>query len=262
LTGGYVSLKLVLFDLWGTLFQHEGPGEDHGRGAMRVAMAQEALAASGFDYDTAMIETAFARAIDALAKIHADGLDITAEARTVLLVEHLDPTLAGRLDDAALRRVNRAVLTPALIARPLPMPGGVQVLREVKALGLPVGLVSNAGATPGFVLREIMDGYGLLEHFDDTVFSDEVELSKPSPAIFERALEPFGVAPEEAAFIGDQPVLDVLGPRQAGLWTVQLGDLAADGIEPHARVGSLGEVVPALRELGLLDELATTAPQA
>ncbi len=134
------------------------------------------------------------------------------------------------------------------------MPGGVEVLREVKALGLPVGLVSNAGTTPGFVLREIMDGYGLLEHFDDTVFSDEVELSKPAAAIFERALEPFGVAPDEAVFVGDQPVLDVLGPQNAGLWTVQLGDIAEDGIEPHARIARLDELVPALRKLGLIEE--------
>jgi putative hydrolase of the HAD superfamily len=249
-----MTLRLVLFDLWGTLFQHEGPGEDHGRGAMRVAMAQEALAAAGHAYESATVEDAFRRAAEALAEIHARGLDITAEARTVLHIEHLDATLGDRLDDAALRALNRAVLTTALHARPLAMPGGGEVLREVKALGLPVGLVSNAGATPGFVLREIMHGYGLLEHFDDTVFSDEVELSKPSPAIFERALEPSGVAPDEAVFVGDQPVLDVAGPQSAGLWTVQLGELAEDGIEPHARIARLDELVPALRALGLIRE--------
>jgi putative hydrolase of the HAD superfamily len=253
------TLRLVLFDLWGTLVVHEGPGEDHGRAAIRVAMAQEALAAIGHEFTTDAIETGFRAAGDALTDVHARGLDISAEARTVLYVERLAPGLGAELDDAAWRALHRAVLTPALIARPLPMPGGVDVLREVKALGLPIGLVSNAGATPGFVLAEIMDGYGLLEHFDHTFFSDEVELSKPSPAIFERALEPFGVAPEEAVFIGDQPVLDVQGPQAAGLWTVQLGDLRADGIEPHARIAALDEFVPALRKLGLLAEGAAAS---
>ena len=252
-------LKLVLFDLWGTLFQHEGPGEDHGRAALRVEMAHDALVESGHVYAHEDIAGAFKQAAEALAAVHADSRDISAEARTVLHIEHLDPALAAKLDDAAWARLHLAILAPALHARPDPMSGGIEVLREVKALGFPVGLVSNAGATPGFVLREIMDGYGLLEHFDVTVFSDEVELSKPSPEIYERALAPFGVAPGEAVFVGDQPVLDVLGPQGAGLWTVQLGELTEPGIVPHARIARLDELVPALRTLGLIVEGASTA---
>jgi HAD superfamily hydrolase (TIGR01509 family) len=248
-----MAVRLVLFDLWGTLFEHEGPGEDKGRSELRVAMTQEALAAAGHVLDVGVMRGAFAAADAELVSIHAKGLDISAEGRTALHVRYLDPTLCDQLDDVTWERLHRVVLEAALSAPPDPMPGGVEVLREVKALGLPIGLVSNAGATPGFVLRQIMDGHGLLEHFDHTVFSDEVELSKPAAAIFERALEPFGVAPHEAVFIGDQPVLDVQGPRGAGLWTVQLGDLAADGVEPHARISALGELVPALRALGLVE---------
>lgn len=252
-------LRLVLFDLWGTLIELEGPGEDKGRSELRVATAQEALAGAGHVFEADTIRAAFVAAEAELASIHDKGLDISAQARTVLYMRHLDQDLGARLGDVTWERLHRVLLTVALDARPSPMPGGVEVLREVKALGLPIGLVSNAGATPGFVLSQIMDGYGLLEHFDDTVFSDEVELSKPSPAIFERALEPFGVAPAEAVFIGDQPVLDVHGPRAAGLWTVQLGDLSQDGIAPHARIAALSELVPALWALGLLDERAPVA---
>ena len=254
-----MALRLILSDLWGTLLVHEGPGEDGARSAIRVGIVQEALVAAGHVYGPDAVETASAATTDELASIHAEGLDISADARTALFARHLDAALLDQLDEAAWDALHRAVLAPALQARPLPMPGGVEVLREVRALGLPVGLVSNAGMTPGFVLREIMDGDGLLEHLDHTVFSDEVELSKPSPAIFERALEPFGVAPGEAVFVGDQPVLDVLGPQRAGLWTVQLGDLAADGIAPHARIARLGELVPALRALGLLEEAVQAA---
>ena len=254
-----MALRLVLFDLWGTLFILEGPGEDQGRGELRAALTQEALAAAGHHFEIDTVRASFRETGDPLAAIHARGLDITAEARTVLYIERLAPGLGAQFDEETWLRLHRAVLTPALTARPLAMPGGVEVLREVKVLGLPIGLVSNAGATPGFVLREIMDGYGLLEHFDHAVFSDEVELSKPSPAIFERALDLFGVAADEAVFIGDQPVLDVLGPREAGLWTVQLGDLTADGVEPHARIAHLGELVPALRTLGLLEAPTSAA---
>jgi FMN phosphatase YigB (HAD superfamily) len=61
------------------------------------------------------------------------------------------------------------------------------------------------------------------------------------------------LAPEEAVFVGDQPVLDVRGARRAGMWMVQIGDLAADGAEPHARINALDELLPALRSLALIE---------
>jgi putative hydrolase of the HAD superfamily len=215
-------------------------------------MASEALADLGFSYDASRIEAAFAAASDEHSAVHDEARDLSTHGRTELYLRHLDPALGARLDDDGWRRMHDAILTPALMTPPAVMPGAVAVLDECRTLGLPTGLISNAGVTPGFVLREIMDGYGLLQRLDRTIFSDEVELAKPSPEIFARALEAFGVQPEEAVFVGDQPVLDVLGPRNVGLWSVQIGDRQEEGIEPHARIGSLDELMPALRSLGLL----------
>ncbi len=86
-------LRLVLFDLWGTLFQHEGPGEDHGRTELRIRMVRETLADRGREYATETIDASFARAGEELMAIHADGRDISAEARTVLYMRHLDAEL-------------------------------------------------------------------------------------------------------------------------------------------------------------------------
>jgi HAD superfamily hydrolase (TIGR01509 family) len=243
----------MLFDLWGTLIQHEGPGEDRGRGNLRAQRAAAVLAENGLLYDNQAIAEALRCAWDELSGIHADGRDISAQGRTVLFVRHLDSGLAEKLDDRAWHRLHDAVLTAALHARPDAMPGGVESLRDVKALGIPACLISNAGATPGYVLREVMDGHGLLEHFDHTIFSDEVELSKPATAIFEHALDVFGILPDETAFVGDQPVLDVLGPQSAGIRAIQLGDLREDGIVPDARIASLDELIPALRKLGMIE---------
>lgn len=251
-----MPLRVMLFDLWGTLFVDDSTSPDvvERRNATRVRMTAAALASVGLPYEAAQIERAFASAAAEHGRIHADGLDLTAEGRTVLYLRHLDPALADLLDDDGWRRMHEAILTPALAAPPGAMPGAVEALVAVKALGLPVGLVSNAGATPGFVLRRIMEDVGLLEHFDALIFSDEVEVAKPSAAIFAHALDAFGVEAHEAAFVGDQPILDVLGPRNAGIWSIQLGHLSEDGIEPHARIGALSELVPALRRLGLIAE--------
>jgi HAD superfamily hydrolase (TIGR01509 family) len=249
----------MLFDLWGTLFVDDSASVAtmERRNAARVRMTSDALGALDIRYDDASIERAFAAAADEHGRIHSDGLDLSAEGRTVLYLRHLDPALPDRLDDHGWRRMHEAILTPALTAPPSVMPGAIEALVAVKALGLPVGLISNAGTTPGFVLRQIMDGFGLLQHFNHTIFSDEVELAKPSPAIFAHALEVFGVEPHEAAFLGDQPILDVLGPRNAGIWSIQIGHIGEDGIEPHARITSLSELVPALRELGLVPSETT-----
>lgn len=250
--GGTVPLKLMIFDLWGTLFLSDGPNEGPPREGLRRRMVHEALAPLGERFDDDHMDRAFAAAGAELSGIHQQHRDISAEARTVLYMRHLDDGLPDRLDDAAWERLHRAVLTPALELPPVPMPGAIETLEAVKALGVPTCLISNAGITPGFVLREVLDRYGMLAHLDHTVFSDEVELSKPAAAIFERALDEFGVAADAAAFLGDQPVLDVLGPQAVGIWTVQIGDIAEDGIAPHARIDELSGLVPALGSLGLL----------
>lgn len=244
-------IKLVLFDLWGTLIVDD-PAVARQRARRRVDDVAAEVASLGMPYTHDDVRAAFAAADAEHGRVHADGRDFTAEGRTVLYLRHLDPAIAERLDDEGWRRMHRAVLTPALTHSPSLMPGALEALLDVKALGLPIGLVSNAGATPGFVLREILERHGLLAWFDETVFSDEVELAKPAAAIFEHALDAFGVAPGDAAFVGDQPVLDVLGPVAAGLWSIQLGELSHDGIEPHARISSLAGLVPAMRSLGLV----------
>jgi len=247
-----MALRLMLFDLWDTLIQADGPEGGRIRGELRQRMVSDSLAELGLSYEQHHMAQAFACAGIELAAVHESGRDLTAEGRTVLYMRHLDPELGDKLDSGAWDRLHRAILTPALSTRPPVVPGADETLRDVKALGVSIGLISNASITPGLVLREILAGHGLLDHFDDTIFSDEAEMSKPTTAIFEMALDAFGVAPEDAAFIGDQPVLDVLGPQSAGIRAIQLGDLAEDGITPDARIASLGELLPALRGLGLI----------
>jgi HAD superfamily hydrolase (TIGR01509 family) len=244
----------MLFDLWGTLVFDDSVAEStvRGRDALRVSMARDALAAIGHRFDEERIAQAFDAASEEHGRIHGEALDLSTEGRTVLYLRHLDPALPDALDGDGWRRMHEAILTPALSVPPAVMPGAAEVLAAVKELGLGVGLISNAGITPGFVVRQIMDRYGLLEYFDHTVFSDEVEVAKPSPAIFQHALDAFGIEPHEAAFIGDQPILDVLGPLNAGVWSIQIGDRGEDGIKPHARIDALEELVPALRTLGLV----------
>ena len=52
------------------------------------------------------------------------------------------------------------------------------------------------------------------------VISGEVNQRKPSPKIFNRALQALGVDASETVFVGDMLDLDVKGPKSVGMKTV------------------------------------------
>jgi putative hydrolase of the HAD superfamily len=115
-----------------------------------------------------------------------------------------------------------------------------------------IGLISNTGITPGYVLRGLLADYGLLPYFRILTFSDEARLAKPAEEIFRCTLEALEVQAAEAVFVGDMPELDVVGPQAVRMWAVQVGDRQLDGVRPHARIDGLPELFPALERLGLV----------
>jgi putative hydrolase of the HAD superfamily len=244
-------IRAVLFDLWGTLIVDD-PASSAARGVLRIDQTHAALTEMGFPDERADIQAGFLAAAAAHEAIHDNELDLSTRGRTVSYIEAVDAALPGRLDEPAWSRLDDAILAPARTHGPAIMADARETLEEVRALGLSCGLISNTGITQGFVLRDVLAGFGLLKYLDPAVFSDEVELCKPSPAIFAHALAAMDLTPAEVVFVGDQPVLDVFGARRAGLWCVQIGDLEADGMVPHARIATLPELVPALRSLKLI----------
>jgi putative hydrolase of the HAD superfamily len=101
------------------------------------------------------------------------------------------------------------------------------LLESLRSHGLRLGLVSNA-FDPGWLLHRDLEQMGLAERIDFAVFSSEVGKRKPHPAIFERALDALGVAPEEALFVGDRLYEDVRGAAELGMSTVQAVWFRAD----------------------------------
>jgi putative hydrolase of the HAD superfamily len=70
----------------------------------------------------------------------------------------------------------------------------------------------------GRVLRQVLERHGLLHFFAATVFSNELGVPKPHPAIFEHARAALGgIAPAEALHVGDMEQLDVEGARRGGM---------------------------------------------
>ncbi len=83
-------------------------------------------------------------------------------------------------------------------------------------------------------LREI----GLDHFFERTIAAREVGALKPDPMIFEKTLEGTGLAMHEVLYVGDDPELDVVGSRAAGMQPVWIDRIGTDPwphhIEPPA----------------------------
>lgn len=96
-----------------------------------------------------------------------------------------------------------------------PYPGVAQVVRDLHAAGVPLGLVTSKkrhGAERG--LRTL----SLTECFGAVVSADDVTHGKPHPEPVERALRHLGTEPSETVFVGDS-VHDVIAGRRAGVAT-------------------------------------------
>lgn len=109
---------------------------------------------------------------------------------------------------------------------------------RLRGRGLRLGIISNWDSR----LVRLLVGLGFGDVLDDIISSADVGLHKPDPRIFELACGRLGVAPHEAAHIGDHHYADVLGASAVGMRAVLIdrhgvvdGDLSPvrtlDGIE-------------------------------
>lgn len=90
---------------------------------------------------------------------------------------------------------------------------------------------------------------GISQYFAGSVFATDIGVAKPHPAGFIRACELAGFAPSETLHIGDNPVADIVGARQAGLlsmWVQRNGETWTEDIAPDYKVNTLMQAVDIL----------------
>ncbi len=82
---------------------------------------------------------------------------------------------------------------------------------------VPVILITNGTID---IQEAKVQSLSLREYVDEVLIAQEVGVSKPSPKIFQRALDIAGCAPQEALMVGDNYERDVVGALQYGLRAV------------------------------------------
>jgi len=128
-----------------------------------------------------------------------------------------------------------------------PIPTSLEALTMLTAIGLPIGVVSNASGQIADVLsrsRVCQAGEGPHIRMRVVVDSHLVGVAKPDPAIFDHALPFFGgIDRSRIGYVGDSVTMDIAAARGAGLHPILL-DPYDDHLDAEFdRIHSLVELV-------------------
>jgi putative hydrolase of the HAD superfamily len=190
-----MRLRAVIFDYGEVLSQPANPAAH--RNLVRIAdLPQEVFDklywAYRLDYDAGILNSS------------TYWEKIAAEAGTEFTASQMEEIAA--LDAQMWMDLNEAMLAWA---------------GEIKRSGLLIGILSNMGEG---VLRAMRRNFSWLDDFDMHVWSYELGIVKPDPAIYIEAVRRLRVEPGEALFI-DNLEDNVVGAKAAGLHSVVFRDI-------------------------------------
>jgi HAD superfamily hydrolase (TIGR01509 family) len=128
---------------------------------------------------------------------------------------HLEQQLGRPVDRAAVRTKRRARFAELMASQSL-LPGVRDYISKAKELGLKLGLASNASRS--WVIGYIAS-FEIGAYFDSLVCADDVERTKPDPALYLVTLQALGVGASETVAFEDSPN-GILAAKRAGVFCV------------------------------------------
>jgi putative hydrolase of the HAD superfamily len=233
---GAVSVDAVVFDLYGTLV-------DEFQRALFFetleAMA-DALGVSREPFRSEWEKTAIAR---------QTGVYATVEDNVLAVCE----TLGAPAGDGSMSRA--MALRAEMYDRSFRVkPAALETLRGIRERGLPIALVSMCAPDTPALWRATE----LAAFIDVEVFSCEVGLRKPDPAIYGAASDGLGVDPASCLYVGDGAYGELSGAAAIGMTAVLVrdpGEMPGEMLRPESEDGWEGPVISFLLEvLPLLDD--------
>ncbi len=240
------TLYAVIFDLEGTLALLEGDEQSLLQVGIRSAVCF--LREEGVDLPEEFEDKYLEALKFAQRKSALEQEEHLATDTLVFLLQfyghvNLDPGLIQRAVD-----VTFAPLVEAYVLDP----EAEEVLRVLRAQGMRLGILTNAGDEN--VLGRLVHRLGLDALVDKVVTSVNTpgRARKPNMEAWAPFWDAWDVLPYEAVMVGDDLVEDILGGLNASMWTIWLrrapaGSELERAIRPDATVARLGDV-PAIIE--------------
>jgi HAD superfamily hydrolase (TIGR01549 family) len=202
--------KAVIFDYVGTLVNCKGYSMDASKRKLHSSLFDE-----GFDVAEDMFMQAYAVAHEKYRKVRYEQL---REVTNAVWVAEALSSLGFQVtcDDARVKAALNVFFQDFIDTLKL-RSGAKKLLKQAQAQ-CKVGLISNFTYAP--VIYSSLCQLRINQHFNAVVVSEENGWRKPSSTIFKDALNKLKVSADEAVYIGDSPVEDIKGAKEAGLRTV------------------------------------------
>lgn len=178
-----------------------------------------------FDFDGLIVDTETPDYLSWQEVYQEHGADLPLEKWALILGgngasdfephSYLEALTGKTIDREAVWIRRRKSYLEHLESQPV-LPGVIEHLEAAKELGLRVGLGSSS---PASWVHGHLTRLGLLAAFESIRTADDVDHTKPDPALFTLVAEDLGAAPEETIVFEDSPN-GVLAAKRAGMFAV------------------------------------------
>ncbi|MCR5848749.1 MAG: GNAT family N-acetyltransferase [Lachnospiraceae bacterium] len=125
----------------------------------------------------------------------------------------------------------------------------LQLLKDLKAKGIKIGLITNTFSDERDKIRECP----LFPYFDVALISFEQGICKPAPEMYSKMIDLLGVKPNECMYVGDGGSRELFAARDAGMHPVQCTWFYEKAFEPHIPCYLLKEFPHATHQSEILD---------
>ena len=126
----------------------------------------------------------------------------------------------------------------------------IPVLKEIKNMGIKIALITNGTPELQYFKIKSLD---MEDCFDEVIVSGETPYEKPDERIFQLMAEKLGIKTEEMLYIGDHPVNDIDGSRNAGcvpVWVKTTGTWIFPEVEkPELQVETVKEIPQLIKSI-------------
>lgn len=237
------TTRAVLFDFAGTLWSDRALRETH------LGTLQQVATRAGVDAPPPALRDAYRRGLGQAGARHMQAPYYTHRDLFRDGFAHFVEALGGDatpgVADWGVDEQYRVTLRDARLR-----PDCRETLQALRDAGLHVGLVSNIDDEQ---LHPLLDAFALGDCLDAVTSSEEARSCKPDAGIFRHALGKAGCRADEAVFVGDTVMADVMGALAMGMTSVLIVEAGRrlpvldESETPHHVVRDLAAVLPIAR---------------
>jgi HAD superfamily hydrolase (TIGR01549 family) len=205
-----VCAKAVIFDYIGTLVNCGGYTMEASRNKLHAALTKE-----GLDVDKDKFLESYILTHEKYRKVRYENLrEVTNAIWVAEALFNLGFTVTA--DDVRVKAALNVFFKDFIDTLKL-RAGAKKLIKQAKKK-CKVALISNFTYSP--VIYSSLRKLEINPYFNEIVISEENGWRKPSSQIFQDTLDKLQLQAKEAIYIGDSPIEDIKGAKQAGLKTI------------------------------------------